>query len=252
MSRADTLSIQLYSGRFMASLEDQFKLLQSLGYRHVEPFGGLFADVAGLKALLQTYGMAAPTAHVGMDLWRSDAAGTARICRDLGIATASVPAPPQGERDKDAAGWTAFGQELAAIGKIATAEGIRFGYHNHHWEYGKAPDGRRFIDLIFAAAPDLLWEGDFAWTIRGGGDPLAEIARHGNRLVACHVKDLAPAGECADEDGWADPGHGTMDWPAIVKAMDGVGPVVLVAEHDKPNDMARFARRARETVAHWG
>ena len=127
MSRADTLSIQLYSGRFMASLEDQFKLLQSLGYRHVEPFGGLFADVAGLKALLQTYGMAAPTAHVGMDLWRSDAAGTARICRDLGIATAFVPAPPQGERDKDAAGWTAFGQELAAIGKIATAEGIRFG-----------------------------------------------------------------------------------------------------------------------------
>jgi sugar phosphate isomerase/epimerase len=252
MPLADSLSIQLYSGRFMASLEDQFKLLASLGYRNVEPFSGLFGDVAVLKGLMRTYGMAAPTAHVGLEMWRQDATGTARICKDLGIGVAFVPAPPQGERDKDPAGWRAFGKELGAIGAAAEAEGVRFGYHNHHFEYGKAPDGRSFLDLIFAEAPDLLWEADFAWTIRGGGDPLADIARHGKRLVACHVKDLAPPGTCVDEDGWADPGHGTMDWPAIVEAMRGVGPVTLVAEHDKPNDMARFARRARETVAHWG
>ena len=34
-------------------------------------------------------------------------------------------------------------------------------------------------------------------------------------------------------------------------AMREAGVSLFVAEHDKPNDVARFARRARETVASW-
>jgi hypothetical protein len=33
--------------------------------------------------------------------------------------------------------------------------------------------------------------------------------------------------------------------------MTEAGVSLFVAEHDKPSDVARFARRARETVAAW-
>src|SRR5581483_10541126 len=74
----DRLSFQLYSARSIEPLEAQFKLLAGLGYRMVEPWGGLFNDTETLKRLLQHYGMTAPSAHVGLDRLRTDAAGTAK------------------------------------------------------------------------------------------------------------------------------------------------------------------------------
>ncbi len=251
MKPLDALSFQLYSARTLEPLEKQFELLSGLGYKMVEPFGGLFGDPDKLKRLISQHGMTAPTAHVGLDRLRADASATARMCRDIGIETIFVPAPPMGERDKDEAGWRVFGQELNRIGRIVTGEGLKFGWHNHHWEYGKASDGRTFLDVMFAEAPDMLWQADLAWIVRGGGDPVKELAKHARRVVACHVKDIAPQGQAADEDGWADPGHGVMDWTALLAAMRAAGVALYVVEHDKPSDVARFARRAYETVASW-
>ena len=247
----DRLSFQLYSARSIEPLEAQFKLLAGLGYRMVEPWGGLFNDTETLKRLLQHYGMTAPSAHVGLDRLRTDAAGTAKLCKGLGIDTIFAPAPPPSEREGGETEWRGIGRELAAIGKAVTGEGLRFGWHNHHWEYGRSASGATYLECLFDEAPDLVWEADLAWIVRGGGDPVAEIKKHARRLVACHIKDLAPSGQCLDEDGWADPGHGTMDWPALRAAMSEANVSLFVAEHDKPNDVARFARRARETVAAW-
>ena len=155
------------------------------------------------------------------------------------------------EREKDADGWRALGAELRAIGKIVTGEGLKFGWHNHHWEYGRAANGETFLDVMFREAPDLLWQADLAWIVRGGGDPESELVRHAGRVVACHVKDLAPEGQALDEDGWADPGHGVLNWDVLRAAMREAGVSLYVVEHDKPSDVARFARRAHETVASW-
>lgn len=251
MKPIDQLSFQLYSARSLEPLAAQFELIAGLGYRMVEPFGGLFNDVPELKRLLSKHGMTAPTAHVGLDRLRADAKGAAAMCKDIGIGTILAPAPPMGEREGGEAHWRGIGRELAAIGKIVAGEGLKFGWHNHHWEYGRTPGGKTFLDCMFEEAPDLLWEADLAWIVRGGGDPVEQLASHKGRVFAAHVKDIAPAGQCADEDGWADPGHGVLDWPAILAALKAANVTLLVAEHDKPNDVARFARRARETVAGW-
>jgi sugar phosphate isomerase/epimerase len=162
-----------------------------------------------------------------------------------------APAPPPGERDGDETAWRMLGQELARIGAAVHGAGLRFGWHNHHWEFRKAADGRTFLDVMFAEAPDLLWQADVAWIVRGGADPLAELRRHQDRVIAVHIKDIAPAGQCVDEDGWADPGHGVLDWGALRVAMTQAAVELCVVEHDKPNDVARFARRAFETVSRW-
>lgn len=251
MKPLDRLSIQLYSARFLEPLAAQFELLAGLGYTRVEPFGGLFNDVPELRRLLARHAMTAPTAHVGLDRLRADAKAATAMCRDIGVTTIFSPAPPMGEREGGEDHWRAIGRELNAIGKVVTGEGLRFGWHNHHWEYGKTAGGKTYLECMFEEAPDLLWEADLAWIVRGGGDPVAELEKHKGRVVACHIKDLAPMGENADEDGWADPGHGIMDWENLVAAMKAANVELYVAEHDKPNDVARFARRARETVATW-
>ncbi len=251
MKPGDRLSFQLYSARFLEPLSAQFDLLAGLGYRFVEPFGGLFGDAEGLKRLLDKHGMTAPTAHVGLDRMRNDAQATARLCKGLGIETVLAPAPPMGEREGDEAHWRKLGRELAAIGKVMAGEGLRFGWHNHHFEYGRAPSGKTWLECMFEEAPDLVWEADLAWIVRGGADPAAELAKHSARVVAVHVKDIAPAGQCADEDGWADPGHGTLDWGRLLPAIKAAGAEYYVVEHDKPNDVKRFATRARDTVMSW-
>jgi hypothetical protein len=59
--------------------------------------------------------------------------------------------------------------------------------------------GSRITSISRRAAADL------AWIVRGHADPVAEIKRYASRIVSAHIKDIAPAGQCADEDGWADP-----------------------------------------------
>ena len=251
MKPIDRLSFQLYSAREMQPVEKQFELLAALGYRMVEPFGGLYADVAKLKSLMDRHGMRAPTAHVGLDRLRADTKAAVALCRSLGVTTMLAPAPPMGEREGDEAHWRRLGKELAGYHKIVTGEGLRFGWHNHHWEYGKTAGGKTFLDCLFEESPDMLWEADLAWIVRGGADPVAELGKRRDRVVAVHIKDLAPAGQNADEDGWADPGHGVLDWAKLLPAIAATTAEVYAVEHDKPNDVARFARRARDTVAAW-
>ncbi|MGA1137307.1 MAG: hypothetical protein ACO30K_13910 [bacterium] len=52
----------------------------------------------------------------------------------------------------------------------------------------------------------------------------------------------------ADEDGWADVGHGVIDWPSLYGQLQKTPATWYVMEHDKPNDVARFARRSLATV----
>ncbi len=76
------------------------------------------------------------------------------------------------------------------------------------------------------------------------------LERYADRIVAAHIKDMTgdPTGP---EDGWADVGHGIMDWPRILPALRASSARYWVAEHDRPSDAARFARRSIATMQGW-
>ena len=92
--------------------------------------------------------------------------------------------------------------------------------------------------------PDLEWEMDIAWCVRGGVDPMAWIERYKGRITAAHVKDLAKPGENEAEGGWADVGHGTLPLGKYVAALKAQGAQYFINEHDNPSDDKRFATRA--------
>lgn len=243
------LSYQLYSSR-RQPLGQTLKMLADLGYTHVEGYGGIFKEqgAADIKAMLDEHGLTMPTAHMGLDMVEGDPLGTTKLARAVGIETIFVPAVAKEERTKDAEEWQTFGRRLALAGKIVQDEGIGFGWHNHDFEFAPIDDAELPMDLILSGGENIAWEIDAAWVQKGGEDPVKWIEKYADRIVAAHVKDIAPEGEALDEDGWADPGHGVMDWPAIAEALRKTGCKTFVMEHDNPNDDARFARRALETA----
>jgi sugar phosphate isomerase/epimerase len=164
-------------------------------------------------------------------------------CSTLGIGDLFMPAVPQGEREMDAAGWRAIGTELGALAERFQKAGLRLGYHNHHWELQAKEGDTTALELLFEGAGDspLAWQADVAWLVRGGADPEVWLERFRDRLASAHVKDIAPAGENRDQDGWADVGSGVLDWPNLWQVCRARGAGWMVVEHDKPADPAGSA-----------
>ena len=239
-------SYQLYSSRNFPPLGDTLTVLAEIGYAEVEGYGALFgedADLGAMKADLDRVGLKMPTAHVSIEIMRDDPERAIAIARALGLSTVIGPflAPP--DRPTSVEGWTAFGTMLGEAAKPLQDAGLTVAWHNHAFEYTRI-DGQLPMDLILAAAPDVMAEFDVAWCVKGGEDPLPWIESHGDRILAAHIKDIAAPGEAEDEDGWADVGEGTMDWPAYMNALRGTPCRHFIAEHDNPNDHRRFATRS--------
>ncbi len=240
-------SYQLYSSRNSPPLSATFAMLKDLGYRQVEGFGGLYTDnaaVAGLRGLLDETGLEMRSGHFGLDQIEGDVDHVVNVARTLGMTHIFCPHLAADQRPGDAAGYVEFGKRLYAAGAPFRDAGFAFGWHNHDFEFEPLADGSLPMERMFEGAPDLTWEADIAWVVMGGGDPLDWIARHGDRIAAVHVKDIAPTGECVDEDGWADIGEGTMDWAGLMAALRKTPAELFVMEHDNPGDAARFARRS--------
>ena len=248
------ISYQLYSSRNFPPTGDTLRMLESAGYDAVEGFGGVYPDEASatpLAADLATIGLTMPTGHFSIDALESDPAQVIRMARTLGMDTIICPWIPPEMRPTDAAGWTAFGKRLAVAGKSVREAGLAFGWHNHDFEFVALPTGELPHDLLFAAAPDLGWEIDVAWVVKGGQDPVPFIHTYADRILTAHVKDIAPAGEKADEDGWADVGTGIVNWAAAYAALRNASCTRFIMEHDNPSDHARFARASIATVKGW-
>ncbi len=240
-------SYQLYSSRNFPPLADTLTLLGKLGYKSVEGYGALYADkakVEELKAHLGKAGLTMPTGHFSIDMLENDVTGVLDIARSLDIEKIYCPYLLPEARPADAAGWAAFGARLQTAAQPYLDAGLGFGWHNHDFEFRPLPDGVIPQVAIFEGGPDLEWEADIAWVIKGGGDPLHWIATFKNRITAVHLKDIAAPGQNSDEDGWADLGQGTVDWKALKAALSSTPVKYFIMEHDNPSDHARFAERS--------
>ena len=236
------IGFQLFSARNYP-LADVLKKVAALGYTHVEGYGSLYTDPKALKAQLDANGLTMPTAHVSLgDL--EDTSKTLKLAETLGIQVVVCPWLAPADRPTSADGWKRFADRLQKIGKPFQDAGLTFGYHNHEFEF-VSYDGKYAMDWLLEAAPAVNVEADVAWIVRGKADPAAWLPKFGDRIVAVHVKDIAPAGQNADEDGWADAGQGIVPWKTLWPIVrNQTKAKYFVAEHDNPNDIDRFASRS--------
>lgn len=237
-------SYQLYSSRNFGPLPETLKMLAGLGYTQVEGFGALYGDTdlaAKLEAELIASGLKMPTGHFGFDMVSQTPDLVIEIARILGVEAVIVPYLPPEERPED---WAAFGKALAEAGKPIRDAGLAYGWHNHDFEFVANEAGELPLDLILAGGDEIGLELDLGWVQRAGKSPSEWAAKYADRLIAVHLKDVAPKGECEDEGGWADLGRGVVDWRELMPAVDASSARFFVMEHDNPSDDARFARNS--------
>jgi sugar phosphate isomerase/epimerase len=240
-------AFQLYSARNFPPLADTLRMLKDAGYTAVEGYGALYADEAKVRELtdnLSACGLTMPTGHFSLDMLENQPDRVLAIAKALDIETIYCPHLAADQRPDSAAGWAEFGQRLQEAGKRYRDAGLGFGWHNHDFEFRPTRDGTIPQMAIFEGGPDLEWEADLAWVIKGGADPREYVEAFGKRLTAVHLKDIAPEGENRDEDGWADLGHGTVDWKGLMTALRATGCKYFIVEHDNPKDATRFAERS--------
>ncbi len=247
------VSFQLYSARNYPPLSDVLTMLANHGFQEVEGFGGIYGalDAAGnasLKALLDQNGLTMPTGHFSLEALETNIDGVLALASTMKMDSIFCPFIMPDDRPVDGAGWQQFGGRLQKAGAPYRAAGFDFGWHNHDFEFFATPDGSLPIDRIFDGGPDLSWEMDVAWVVRGGADPFAWIEKYKDRITAVHVKDIAPTGENSDEDGWADVGYGTIDWKGLMAALKATKAGHFIVEHDNPSDLERLISRSIKSI----
>ncbi|MEP1610699.1 MAG: sugar phosphate isomerase/epimerase [Roseobacter sp.] len=245
-----SISYQLYSSRNFLPWSNIIPRLAALGYTQVEGFGGVYDDAVGFRALLDSHSMRMPSGHFfPLGTLEEELEASLNVARTLGMQRIICPAPGDLWRQgTDAANWVALAQRLNEVGKRVHDAGFRFGWHNHHWEFMPLADGTLPMDLLLEHAPEMEWEMDVAWIVRGGADPVSWVNAYPGRVTTAHVKDLAPDTENADEDGWADVGDGVLDWKSLIQGLRDAGTDLFVVEHDNPSDWDRFACRSIAAV----
>jgi|GEM_PF-151312 len=117
------------------------------------------------------------------------------------------------------------------IEKLKVA-GIRFGFHNHQFEFIRNPEtGRPCYDiLIDEGGADLMLEIDTYWAAVAGVDPAALLGKCRNRIPVIHMKDMEVVAKVGSV--MCPVGEGNLDWPRIVEVCEDAGTEWYVVEQD--------------------
>src|SRR4051794_34552773 len=179
MALTQPLSFQLYSARNFPPLESQLRIVSDAGFTNVEPYGAFYDDVGEAARLFKQFGLSAKSGHFGLDAIENDLGGVVSIARTLGMDYVVAPYLQPADRPTEIGAWKSFGERLAKAAARVRGEGLKFGWHNHDFEFHALPDGSVPIEHVLTE--DVLWEADLAWIVRGKADPAAWLKRYSGR-----------------------------------------------------------------------
>jgi sugar phosphate isomerase/epimerase len=219
------LGLQLWSLRnqLTASLPAGMAEVKALGFTMVEAAGTYGHTAKELRALADANGIKIVGAHINYERLQSDLPGAIAEAKTLGCSYVVVAWVPHttafdvAQAKVAAANFNAWGAKLKA-------EGLKFGFHTHGYEFRPLPDGSSAFDVMLAETdPDLVFcEMDVFWVVQPGLDPVKLLQKYPNRFKAFHIKDMRKGAPTGLYEGHAPAsdnvivGQGMMDWPAII------------------------------------
>jgi sugar phosphate isomerase/epimerase len=236
------VGIQLYSVRDDMRKDPQATLnaLAEMGYKYVEHANYINRKFYGweakeFKKRLDDLGMKMPSGHTVMgkahwdvakndftDLWRYTVEDAAIMGQELVIS----PSIDMGIR-KDKNLLLKYMEIFNKSGELCQKSGMRFGYHNHDFEFSEKLDGELLYDIMLNNTdPTLVAQQlDIGNMINGGGVPADVMKKFPGRFVSMHVKDEVPsaAGHEKFESTVLGKGSGQIDVQALVKLGDKEG-----------------------------
>lgn len=244
------LTLQLYSAR-NTPLHDALKIVADAGYTSVEAYADNFKDTAEFKTALASHGLKLASAHISLDELQSNIDETMPMLSSFGASHVVCPYLVPEQRPSDKSAWIALAQTLSKINETLSANGFTFAWHNHDFEFEALPGGEIPMQLLMDNAQNMHWEFDIGWVVRAGANVNQWLEQYASRVSAIHLKDVAAPGKCTDEDGWADVGHGVIDWSTLLGNIKKTPAKHFIVEHDNPSDLKRFAQNSLNSVNSW-
>jgi sugar phosphate isomerase/epimerase len=228
------IALNLYSVRRTctdeAGLDSTLGKVKAAGYPAVQVSGVGPIPPRTIRRLLDKHGLACCACHEQLSVLRSDLPGIVEKLKALDCTFTALGSP--GAENVTAARLPGLTSELDEYGRRFAAAGVRFGYHNHAFEFERI-DGRLALELLFAKTDPrhLAAEIDTYWVQYGGGDPVDWVYRVKGRMPAVHLKDYAVS---ANVPHYAEVGHGNLDMGRILAACRETGVEWYIVEQDEP------------------
>lgn len=227
------ISVQLYTVRELVKqdMAGTLRALAEIGYPEVEFAGYHGHDPAAIRRMLDEARLTAPSAHVAIEVIRSDPASAIAAA---GIVGHRYLILPWVQLPKAVDAWRSLAGELDRFGRACRDRGIQFAYHNHDFEFVPVEGKLPYELLLEECDPELVkMQLDLFWAVKGGQDPVAWFERHPGRFPLVHVKDMR---DLRGAQEMVDVGAGDIDFGRIFSHAGRAGLVHYVVEHDNPPD----------------
>ena len=212
----ELVGIQLYSVRDDMGKDPlgTLKQLAAMGYKHVEhanykdrKFYGY--TPAEFKKILGGLGMEMPSGHTVLgsqhwdgakkdftDLWKYTVEDAATMGQQYVIS----PSLNESYR-KDKDGLLRFMEVFNKSGELCKKSGMKFGYHNHDFEFSENLGGEMLYDIMMknTDAKLVIQQLDIGNLYNGGAIASEIVKKYPGRFSSVHVKDEIKATEGNDK-----------------------------------------------------
>jgi sugar phosphate isomerase/epimerase len=183
--------------------------LETFAYKDGSIFGMPFADFG---KYMKDLGMKVTSGHYGLDQAKSDSWEKAVTdAKSIGQEYLVVPYLQEPDR-KTIDDYKKVCEALNKAGEVVKKNGLKFGYHNHAFEFQTLEGQMPYDVMLKELDPKLVdMEMDIFWVVNAGQDPVKYFEKYPGRFTQWHVKDM----EKTDKMRNADVGTGTIDWKNI-------------------------------------
>ena len=234
-------ALQLYTLREFTKTADAvrttFERVREIGFRAVQvsAVAALEADLSPdvLGEWLRELGLHCIATHRPWGLLRDETEREIAFHKALGCDYAAIGGIPDGYDKLKPAEYRRFIDESRAVRTQLAAAGIRFGHHNHAFEFDRGDCGADLSPwdvLIDSGGPDYYLELDVYWAWHAGVDPVGLFSRMNGRVPVVHIKDKAVI---AGEPKMAPIGEGNLPWESIIAAGNAAGVEWWCVEQDE-------------------
>lgn len=217
------LGLQLYTLRDSIEKDPRgvIQKVAAFGYKELETYSYSDGKIYGMPfsefgKLVKSLGMKVTSGHYDLALATSNSWGKAVAeAKSIGQKYMVVPSLDNVKR-KSIDDYKKICGQLNKAGEVCNKQGMRFGYHNHAFEFDIL-EGQVPYDVMLAELdPKYVgMEMDIYWLVRAGHDPIQYFDKYPGRFEQWHVKDM----DRSDPDRNADVGTGSIDYkPIFAKA----------------------------------
>ncbi len=223
--------VQLYSFRDEMAKDAMGTLEQiaSLGFKEIESARSGKGHYYGLspiemKQTCDGLGMKLTSGHVALDENFQKTMEEAVASGQEYLICSSMPSNGQ-----TADNYKKVAEEFNKAGESCRQLGIKFGYHNHEYEF-ESENGQVLFDLLLDnTEPGLVhMELDLGWVIVAGKDPKDYFTRFPGRFPLWHLKDMDMAKKESTEFG-----KGGLDIRAMMALQEASGVKHIFIEQEE-------------------